>query len=250
MLAMSCDSRIENKSCRTCPTNVGETERTVSIMAGAALGLMGLQAHSTRRLLMLGTAAGMIYRGVSGQCGLYRMLGIDTNRDRSTEFRFGVPAEQGVKVELSLIVDRPPAELFAFWKNLENFPRMFRHLQEVVSSEEGFSHWVAYGPFGSTVEWDAEIFNERENEMIAWCSLPGSEVETAGSVHFKPFDGERATELTVSMSYRPPGGRLGGQVASWLGYDLEQILKEDLERLQQFLESQPRSAPSAEPLAL
>lgn len=245
---MSCDlQRTNTETTKSCPANVGSNERLLSVLAGSALGLLSFHAHSLRRLLLLGTGAGLIYRGVSGQCGLYRALGVDTARDRSTEFRFGVPAEQGVKAELSMIVDRPPAELYSFWKNLENFPRMFRHLKEVVPSEEGFSHWVAYGPFGTMLEWDAEIFNERENEMIAWCSLPGSQLETAGSVHFKPFDGDRATELTISMNYRPPMGKAGDRIAGWLGYDLEGILMEDLIRVQEILESEPRQMPLTAP---
>lgn len=234
---------------QSCP-NVGDEERLISILAGTAVGLIGYQMQSLRRLIFLGTGAGLIYRGVTGQCGLYKTLGIDTTRDRSTEFRFGVPAKQGVKVELSMIVDRPPAELYAFWKNLDNFPRLFAHLKEVTPSKEGFSHWVAYGPFGSTVEWDAEIFNERENEMIAWCSLPGSQIETAGSVHFKSFADGRATELTVSMSYRPPMGKTGDRIASWFGFDLEQVLMDDLERAQQVLEGEPKQSPADIPVAV
>ena len=79
------------------------------------------------------------------------------------------------------------------------------------------SHWIAEGAFGKDVEWDAEIINERENQMVAWRSLPGGDIETAGSVHFAPLAHNRGTEVTVSMKYNPPAGRIGAHIASLLG---------------------------------
>src|SRR5438552_12278155 len=105
-----------------------------------------------------------------------------------------------------------------------------RHLKNVQTLDNQRSHWVAEGALGKDVEWDAEIINERENEMLAWRSLPGGDIDTAGSVHFKPLGHDRGTQVTISMKYNPPAGRLGEALAELLGDGLEEKLDEDLRR--------------------
>jgi uncharacterized membrane protein len=98
------------------------------------------------------------------------------------------------------------------------------------------SHWVAKGPAGRTVEWDAVIHNERPNELIAWRSLPGSDVDHAGSVWFKDAPGGRGTEVSVELQYNPPAGALGAIFASFWGKEPSQEIQEDLHRLKELLE--------------
>ena len=88
-----------------------------------------------------------------------------------------------------------------------------------------------------SVEWDAEIFNERDKELIAWRSLPGGDIETAGSVHFQPLGEGRGTAVNVSMKYNPPGGKLGDAVASLLGSGLARQIKDDLHRFKSIMEA-------------
>jgi hypothetical protein len=87
------------------------------------------------------------------------------------------------------------------------------------------------------VEWDAEVINERQNDLIAWRSLPGSTVDTAGSVHFTPAPGDRGTEVKVTLKYDPPGGKVGAAVAWMFGREPSQEISEDLRRLKRFLET-------------
>jgi uncharacterized membrane protein len=143
---------------------------------------------------------------------------------------------QGVKVEESIVVDRTPAELFRLWRDLETMGNVFRHIERVECGSSSRSHWVAKGPVGTQVEWDAEIINEVENELIGWQSLPGSEVACAGSVHFQP-SGDGATEVTVVFRYDPPGGKLGNVVASLFGMDPAKTVPEDLQRFKRQVES-------------
>jgi len=86
------------------------------------------------------------------------------------------------------------------------------------------------------VSWDAEIINERPNELIAWRSLPGSMVETAGSVHFTRSG--RSTEVQVSLKYNPPAGQTGATLARWLGESPERQLEEDLQRFKRNMEGE------------
>ena len=99
------------------------------------------------------------------------------------------------------------------------------------------SHWVASGPLGRSVEWDAQIHNQRPGEMIAWRSIPGSDLDTAGSIHFKSLSGESRTIVTLSMKYDPPAGEVGSTIADLLGQSVEEELDEGLRRLKQIAEA-------------
>jgi uncharacterized membrane protein len=216
------------------PQNVSDGERFGSMAAGALLLLTGLPRGGLRGIVSILAGGGLLYRGITGHCHLYEALGVDTaERSPAT----AVPAHQGVKVEQTIAIQRSPAELYAFWRNLQNLPRVMRHLSSIEPLEGQRSRWVARGPMGSSVQWDAEIINERENELIAWRSLPGGDVETAGSVHFRPLNGDRGTAVAVSMKYNPPAGKVGHWLASLLGSSLQQELDEDLRAFKSLMET-------------
>jgi uncharacterized membrane protein len=159
---------------------------------------------------------------------------VSSNRDPQSIT--AVPAQYGVKVEQSFTINRPARELFDYWRKLENLPRIMRHLKSVEETDGCHSHWVAQGPMGTEVSWDAIIHNEDDGRMIAWRSLPGSQVDTAGSVHFNERPHGRGTEMRVSLKYNPPGGQIGAAIASLLGSSAEQEIKEDLRRFKQMME--------------
>jgi uncharacterized membrane protein len=112
-----------------------------------------------------------------------------------------------------------------------------KHLVSVDMRDDRRSHWVATGPAGSTVEWDAEITEDRPNEMIAWRSVEDSDVEHSGVVRFESAPGNRGTIVTVDMRYAPPGGTLGSAIAAWFGEDPPQSITMDLRRFKQVMET-------------
>lgn len=148
-----------------------------------------------------------------------------------------VPDGAGSKVHKMVTINRPVAQVYSFWRNLENLPQFMRHLESVHDLGNLKSHWVVKGPAGKRVEWDAEIVDEKENEMISWRSLPGSQVDNAGSVWFEPYMEGSATNLKVSLKYSPPGGKLGAVVAKIFGRDAESELDDDLFILKALLET-------------
>jgi uncharacterized membrane protein len=111
------------------------------------------------------------------------------------------------------------------------------YLDRVDDLGHGRSHWVAKGPAGKSVEWDAEIINEVENKAIGWRSLPGAALAVAGSVNFDRARNQRGTQLTVRLQYAPPAGRAGAWVATLFGREPSQTIREDLRRLKQLLEA-------------
>jgi uncharacterized membrane protein len=221
------------KSCGA-RNNVGTGERLASLTAGAALALTGRQKGNLGGLLLAVVGAGLLYRGAVGHCLCYDALGISTAPENSNT---AISAKQGVKVEKTITVNRPASELYHFWRNLTNLPSAFKHLKAVEKQDGNTSHWVAAGLANLSVEWDAEVLTDHENSLIAWRSLPGSQVETAGSVRFQPTNNDRGTQVTVSMKYNPPGGIVADKVASWLGGGLETTLTEDLRNFKSLMEA-------------
>jgi uncharacterized membrane protein len=116
-------------------------------------------------------------------------------------------------------------------------PRFVRHLDSVREDGANRSHWVAAGPLGVAVEWDAELINEVQDKVIGWRSVPGSDVTTAGSVNFDSVRGGRETQVTVSLQYAPPAGKAGAFVATLFGREPSQTIREDLRLLKQILEA-------------
>ncbi|GAT34596.1 hypothetical protein TSACC_23027 [Terrimicrobium sacchariphilum] len=216
-----------------CPANVGKPERLASIAGGAALVVAGVGRRSLPGALLALVGGLLIYRGTSGHCHLYDALGVDTRWMND----YGVPGNKGIKVTREIEVNRPPGELFYFWKKLSNLPKFMPHVVSVEKTSEKGSHWVVEGPGGTKVEWDAEIINEHPGEMIAWRSLPGAEVESAGTVRFESRNGGASTHLRVTLQYHPPAGRAGATVAGILGESPESQLSRDLAVFKDMMES-------------
>jgi uncharacterized membrane protein len=144
-------------------------------------------------------------------------------------------------MEINASVD----QVFSSFANYRNFPRFMSHLEEVRDLGSGRSHWVAKGPAGVRVSWDAEVTEMVPNKVIAWKSSPGSRVENAGIVHFEPTSNGR-TRVSIRMSYNPPAGSIGHGVAWLLGADLKQEMDQDLNRLKRILEGIPARAGGGE----
>jgi len=142
-----------------------------------------------------------------------------------------------VHIETSIAIDKSPAELYRFWRDFKNLPLFMSNLESVTESDRWKSHWVAKGIGAARVEWDAEIYNEIENELIAWRSLENADVVNAGSVRFQKAPAGRGTYVRVTMNYNPPAGKLGATLAQLLGAEPTQLIKEDLRRLKQILEA-------------
>lgn len=140
-----------------------------------------------------------------------------------------------IPVNKSIIINASAEEVYQYWRDFENLPRFMRYLESVTTTGEGRTHWVAKAPGGS-VEWDAEVTEDRPNELIAWRSLEGSEVETSGSVRFEPAVGGRGTVVHVQLDYNPPGGALGALFAKLFGEDPDGQMQTDLRRFKQVIE--------------
>jgi uncharacterized membrane protein len=142
----------------------------------------------------------------------------------------------GVHAKASCIVNRDPDEVYRFWREFRNLPRFMQHLESVEELGDGRSHWVAKGPAGTSVEWDATIVADDPGRVITWRSLENSDVDNAGAVRFEAAPGGRGTIVKVNIQYNPPGGVVGATVARLFGEEPNQQLDDDMRRFKQVME--------------
>ncbi|MFO7303779.1 MAG: SRPBCC family protein [Acidobacteriota bacterium] len=214
---------------------VGQLERLGALTAAAALVAYGASRRSPQGAAVALAAAPLAFRGLSGHWpGSSRG---DTRR------ALGGP--RGSHVREAVRVERPVDVVYGFWRQVENLPRFMHYVRYVTNLGNGRSRWLAAGPGGIDVQWDAEVIHEVDNRLISWRSLADADVVSAGSVHFDPLNSGRATAVTVHMQYTPPGGRLGSAFAKVFGRSPEQTVREDLRRLKQILEARELAASGA-----
>jgi uncharacterized membrane protein len=232
---------------RQSKVNLNDTERWVSNLAGGGLAVWGLKQGGWKGCTLALLGGGLIYRGLTGHCQLYDTLGINTvnGKGRAASVKHG----EGIRIEKSVTINQSPEELYRFWRNFENLPRFMNHLEAVNVLDNQLSHWVIKAPAGMNVEWDAQIINEKENEMIAWRSLEGATIPNAGSVHFTAAPEGRGTILKVEINYDAPGGALTAAIAKLFGEEPGQQVQEDLRRLKQLLETGEATTAEAQPSA-
>lgn len=126
-------------------------------------------------------------------------------------------ADGAVRAHAGITVDRPPDEVYRFWRDVENLPRFMAHLESVHDHGDVRSHWVARAPGGGTVEWDAEVVEDVPGELLAWRSLDGADVPNSGTVRLAPAPGGWATEVRIDVEYQPPLGAVAAAAARLLG---------------------------------
>jgi len=233
------------------PPNIGSNERWLTAIAGGTLATYGLIRRSPTSLMLSALGVYMIARGASGYCPTYAAAGIN-NAEKENAEKDGSSGAQdairkklgasGVKVRHSVSILKPASELYAYWRDFTNLPRIMDHLNSVTPQDgnQNQSHWVAKAPLNSSVSWDAEIINDIPNELIAWRSLPGADVDNAGAVNFKAAPQGRGTEVMVEITYAPPAGKPGAVVAHLLGEDPKRQLDDDLRHFKNIMEAGER----------
>jgi uncharacterized membrane protein len=215
--------------------NVGKGERIVSAAAGALLLLQGLKRRDPIGLLIAGVGSALAVRGATGHCHMYEALGVDTAHGDKDQRR---SPDRGTRIVQSLLINKTPEELYAYWRNFENLPNIMTHLESVRVLQDGRSHWVAKAPsiIGGTVEWDAEITADEPYSRIAWRTLPGGDVEHRGTIKFTKAPGDRGTNVRVVLEYHPPVGQVGSWIAKIFGEEPEQQIREDLRNFKRMME--------------
>jgi len=198
------------------------TARLLSSLTGSALLVFGTVRGGFVGATMTTAGLGLAARGLTNK-PLSRLVGLEKD-------------EGVIHVDKTIHVNAPVEEVFSMWENFENFPRFMDHLVSVTDLGGSSSHWVAKGPAGLPVEWDAVVTEMVPGEEIAWRSVPESTVVTDGRVKFRQGM-EDGTDVMVHLRYTPPAGALGHAVARLFGEDPKTAMDEDLVRFKSLIET-------------
>lgn len=217
--------------------NAPMIERGLSLVSGVGLLVIGARMGGIKGLIVILCGADMVFRGITGHSWLYRLFGVNS-AEVNVPREAAVPHQQGMRIEDSIVINRPVDVVYDYWRNFENLPTFMRTLKDVDVIDDARSRWTASGPAGITLTWEAEIINEKMDEMIAWRTTKGANVPNAGSVMMKPTPDGRATELNLKIEYMPPGGALGQVFATVMGQNPQKQMRDDLQRLKEILEAE------------
>ena len=163
-----------------------------------------------------------------------------------------------VRVDKAIMVGRSVSELYQFWRDFKNLSTFMLSVESVDIIDNKRSHWTVK-QFGRTYQWDAEIINDKENELIAWRSTGEPDVVNAGTVRFQSLQGNRGTRVHVTVNFNPPGGKIAAAVLRLMADHPGRLVEKDLRRFKQLMETgeiattegQPSGrVPSPQPLAV
>lgn len=201
--------------------DLARAERWGAIAAGGVLAAFGLSRRNAPGLALAAGGGMLLAKSLT-----------------TSLLAGGKRAETGrVAVERAVTIDRPVAELYDYWRDFRNLPKVMTHLEAVTVIDERRSRWTAKAPLGGHVEWEAELVDDRPNERIAWRSLPDAAVPNSGEVRFRAAPGDRGTEIIVRLRYEPPAGAVGASVATLAFEEPDQQVREDLRRFKAIMET-------------
>jgi uncharacterized membrane protein len=201
--------------------NVPRWERIASAVVGGAVAALGIRRRSLAGGMLAAVGVGLVVRGVTGRCGIYRMRSV----------------RKGIEVRRAVTIQCTPMQVYDLWRDLTNLPRFMEHVTSIELESDRVSKWIVReGP--RELSWRAEIVEDSPGRRLRWRSLPGSDVEHEGTLDLVAAPGGRGTIVDVRMRFRPPGGL---PVAGILFGPLRGIpriqLGEELSRLRMLLET-------------
>jgi uncharacterized membrane protein len=210
-------------------SNVGDNERVISAVAGSLLLYFVTKKHKVESLLLLGGGY-LLYRAISGHCPISAAL-------RSEP---GVTRSSNVNIRTHIIVNKPRAEVYAFWRRLENWPLFMRHLENVDELDSTTSAWRLRVPGMGDVRWEARIVKEEKNTELSWHSVKGAVIETTAKINFSDTAGD-ATRVDVMLSYRVPNDAIGERLARMLTPAFREKVYEDIQNFKHYFEDKNTS---------
>ena len=136
----------------------------------------------------------------------------------------------------SVTINRPAAEIYAFWRNSANLVQIMDNIQSIEPIDDVRSRWTVKAPAGREVNWESIISQDVENREITWHSAPGADVANSGRIEFIDA-GERGTIVRATIAYEPPFGTVGKMIAKLFQREPKLQARRDLRRLKQLMET-------------
>ena len=150
---------------------------------------------------------------------------------------------QGELIGKSVTINKPAAELFAFFRDFSNLPHFMENVVSIEVRDPTLSHWTVKAPAGKTVEWNARVTSEAPGQFIAWEVEPGADVQNSGRITFTEA-GKRGTVVTLELVYQPPAGIIGRFIAGAFQREPGIQARRDLRRFKQLMETGEIATPA------
>jgi uncharacterized membrane protein len=212
--------------------NIGDNERILSALAGSLLLYATAKKHTVNSLLLLGGGY-LLYRAVSGHCSVRQVLGVSAARGHREESEV-----EEIKVRAELVINRPRAEVYAFWRRLENLPLFMRHLEHVDELNAKTSAWKLKLPGGTgDIRWEARILKEEEGKEFSWHSVAGAPIENTGKINFADTPAQ-GTRVDIMIVYRHPEGVVSEGMAQLLSQAFRAKVEDDVRRFKDYFENE------------
>ena len=226
---------------RSCDSS--DAERVLLAASGAALIAAGLLKCRPAGIATAIAGGLLLAKGITSvaTCDSSTMWGVCDTKSSAKGYKQPKATKadierKGIKVQTKVQVTQPRMRVYDYWRRLENLPNFMKHLKSVKELDAVRSHWKADVPGGlGSIDWEAEIVRDEPGRVIAWRSIPNSQIDNAGEVHFNDLPGMRGTELEVTISYIPPAGKLGKAAAKALNSKFEAMIHADIERFKEVI---------------
>lgn len=216
-----------NTSIQRPSANVGDKERIVSALAGSLLIFATTRKHTINTLLLMGGGY-LLYRAVTGHCAVSDAYSRIRSRSGYNE----------IKVRTHLVVQKPKADVYAFWRRLENLPLFMRHLEHVDELDKRTSAWRLKLPGGAgDIRWESGIVKDEPDTEISWHSVEGAAIRNTGKINFSDTPG-KGTRIDVMLVYGVPPGPIGERIAAMLTPAFQQRVEDDIHRYKEYLETE------------
>jgi uncharacterized membrane protein len=188
-------------------------EAILTMAAGAGLGALGLWRKRWFGAALAGAGGYLVYCAVQ-------------------DFR---RPYQG-RVRVGITIAKEPQQVYDFVTHPQNWNR-FLHVLQLENRGNG-RLTVAIGKLaGIDFESRVEITDHRPGEYIAWASTPEYMLEHRGVIRFDKAPDHRGTELKVALEFKAPTGPIARALASFVGWDPEQLVRESLRHVKQLMEA-------------
>ena len=144
---------------------------------------------------------------------------------------------KGALIGRSVTINLPRHDVYARWRDFARFPDFMDNVRSVERVDDKLSRWTIEAPGGTSVELLTETTHDVPGERIAWRSVEGSQIVTAGEAMFKDAPPGRGTVVQLVLTYDPPAGALGKLVAKLFQREPAIQARRDLRRFKQLLET-------------
>jgi uncharacterized membrane protein len=203
---------------------LSDNKRALSAIAGSLLIYFVTKKHKGDSLLLL--AGGyLLYRAVSGHCPI-------TTAIKTVRGANGIP---NINIRTHVIVNKPRAEVYAFWRRFENWPLFMRHLENVDELDATTSAWKLRLPGDGDIRWEVKIVKEEKDVELSWTSVPGAAIGNTGKLNFSDTPGI-GTRVDVMLSFHAPTGTIGEKLSRLLTPSFRDKVEADIYRFKRYME--------------